>query len=120
MSAPTLVPKQFQSDYTTGVTWTKIEGTFDILEYALFDCDKVIEEWATWAAANGSAEQKGWDHSKHLIAFKYMPEDSTASSTSEWGYNENNGWCMYTVAGGHKDNPGVCLFIDDNNDLTSW
>lgn len=56
MSAPTLVPEQFQTDPLTGVEWTEIAGTYGIVSYAIFESNTTWTDWKTWADATGSAD----------------------------------------------------------------
>ena len=118
MTEPTLVPKQLSSaENIAKLSWTTIPGTYDIMSYALFECDEVFSAWKTWADASGSADQKAWDGSKYIIAINYEPSKTTQS---EFEKNNNNGLCLWTKAGGVKDNPGYCVFINDNDVWSTW
>ena len=93
----------------------------DIFSYALFECDEVYSTWKTWADASGTQDQKDWDGSKYIVAIKTEPSANTAGYIIPNGqFTENHGLCFYPKAGGDKNNSGYCLWVDDNDEWTTY
>lgn len=121
MTEPTLVPKQLSTpENIAKLTWTKIPGTEDLFSYALFECDEVYSAWKTWADASNDADKKAWDGSKYILALNWEPLQSSSIVWNDGNNEDNNGLCFYKTAGGDKNNPGYCLWVNDNGDWATF
>ena len=117
MTEPTLIPEQFQAN-PEAVLWTKIQGTYGgVLSYTLFDSTQWAT-WKAWADVNGTFDQRMWDGSEHVIAFKWDATKTCVTDTNEWRPDERNGWCLHSVSGGERNNPGHCIMM--NNYELTW